>query len=117
MPAAIKDSATGRAANEDLVVAIAVNVLAAKGWLEEEPDDALIAALHRLYRANSICQVEVRYTGEPAARHARQPPGRAPRRLLRERVPGGVGAHRGDLDVRLRSDLQGAPRRAPGPAG
>ncbi len=65
MPAAITDSATGRAANEDLVVAIAVDVLAAKGWLEEEPDDALIAALHRLYRANQVCQVEVRYSGEP----------------------------------------------------
>jgi len=34
MPAAVKDSATGRAENEDLVVAIAVDVLAAKGWLE-----------------------------------------------------------------------------------
>jgi hypothetical protein len=65
MPAAVKDSATGRAANEDLVVTIAVDVLAAKGWFEEEPDDALIVALHRLYRANQVCQVEVRYTSEP----------------------------------------------------
>ena len=53
MPAAVKDSATGRGENEDLVVTIAVDVLAAKGWLEEEPDDALIAALHRLYRGLS----------------------------------------------------------------
>jgi hypothetical protein len=50
--------------NEDLVVAIALDVLTAKGWLEDDPDPELLAALHRLYRTQPICQVEVRYTGE-----------------------------------------------------
>jgi hypothetical protein len=46
------------------VVAIALDVLTAKGWLEDDPDPELLAALHRLYRTQPICQVEVRYTGE-----------------------------------------------------
>ena len=41
--------------NEDLVVRLAVGVLAGKGWVEEAGDE-LIAALRRLYRANPICQ-------------------------------------------------------------
>jgi len=49
--------------NEDLVVRLAVGVLAGKGWVEE-PDDELIAALRRLYRANPICQQAVSFTGE-----------------------------------------------------
>ena len=48
----------------DLVAGIAVNVLAAKGWLEDEPDDELADALHRLYHANPVCQVKVEYSGE-----------------------------------------------------
>jgi len=50
--------------NEDLVVRLAVGVLAGKGWVEE-PDDELIAALRRLYRATPICQQPVSFTGEP----------------------------------------------------
>jgi ribosomal protein S27AE len=49
--------------NEELVVRLAVGVLASKGWLEE-PDDELIAALRCLYQANPICQQKVRFTGE-----------------------------------------------------
>ena len=50
--------------NEDLVVAIAVDVLAAKRWLEDAPDEELLADLRRLYHTNPVCQLEVRYTGE-----------------------------------------------------
>jgi hypothetical protein len=49
--------------NEDLVVHLAVRVLAGKGWIEE-PDDELVAALRRLYEQNPICQQDVRFTGE-----------------------------------------------------
>lgn len=49
--------------NEDLVVQLAVTVLAGKGWIEE-PDDALLATLRRVYNANPICQQEVKFTGE-----------------------------------------------------
>jgi hypothetical protein len=50
--------------DEELVVALAVDVLAAKGWLEDDPDPELLGDLHRLYRANPVCQLQVRYTGE-----------------------------------------------------
>jgi ribosomal protein S27AE len=49
--------------NEELVVRLAVGVLAGKGRIEE-PDDGLVAALRRLYKANPICQQQVRFTGE-----------------------------------------------------
>ncbi|MGO9975786.1 MAG: hypothetical protein ACLP01_23880 [Solirubrobacteraceae bacterium] len=65
MTAAASDTSRSAAtSNEDLVVAIALDVLAAKGWLEDDPDPELLAALHRLYRTQPICRVEVRYTGE-----------------------------------------------------
>jgi hypothetical protein len=50
-------------ANEDLVVDVAVGVVLGKGWIEE-PDEELVAALRRLYRANPICQQPVEFTGE-----------------------------------------------------
>jgi hypothetical protein len=50
-------------ANEELVVRLALGVLAGKGWIEE-PDDDLIATLRRLYSANVVCQQEVKFTGE-----------------------------------------------------
>lgn len=53
----------GRDRNEDVVVELARGVLATKGWIEE-PDEALVGELRRLYRANPICQVEVRFTGD-----------------------------------------------------
>ena len=51
------------ASNERLVIGIAVNVLQGKGWIDE-PDDALLDALGRLYRANPSCRVPVRFTAE-----------------------------------------------------
>jgi hypothetical protein len=53
-----------QATNEELVLALAVDVLARKGWFEDEPDDELLAALRRLYGANPVCQLEVKFTGE-----------------------------------------------------
>jgi hypothetical protein len=38
-----------QATNEELVLAIAVDVLAGKDWFDDEPDDELLAALRRLY--------------------------------------------------------------------
>lgn len=63
--------------NEDVVVASAADVLAAKGWFEEEPDHELLDSLHRLYQVNPNCQVNVRFNGEvlhgmPAARPGEQ---------------------------------------------
>ncbi len=55
---------TTTASNEDLVVAIAVDVLAGKGWFADEPGDERLAALRRLYGADPVCQLEVKFTGE-----------------------------------------------------
>jgi hypothetical protein len=52
------------ASNEEVVVAIALDVLAGKGWLAEEPDDELVAELRRLYGAHPVCQLPVEFTGE-----------------------------------------------------
>jgi ribosomal protein S27AE len=49
--------------NQELVIRLALGVLAGKGWIEE-PDDDLAAALRRLYEQNPICQQQVRFTGE-----------------------------------------------------
>ena len=67
MTAAASDTSPATRAgrrNEDLVVAIAVDVLTANGWLEEEPDERLLIALHRLYHAHPSCQTAVFFTGE-----------------------------------------------------
>ncbi len=53
-----------QASNEEMVVAIALDVLAGKGFIAEEPDDELVAALRRLYAAPPVCQLEVQFTGE-----------------------------------------------------
>jgi hypothetical protein len=53
-----------QASNEEIVVAIALDVLAGKGWFAEEPDDELVAELRRLYGAHPVCQLEVQFTGE-----------------------------------------------------
>jgi hypothetical protein len=51
--------------NEELVVGIALDVMAGKGWIDGDTiDDDLVEALRRLYRANPICQVKVEFTGE-----------------------------------------------------
>lgn len=51
--------------NEDIVIAIALDVMCGKGWIEdEEPDDELIETLKRLYHENPICQIEVKFTGD-----------------------------------------------------
>jgi hypothetical protein len=52
--------------NEDIVIAICLDVMCGKGWLdsEVEPDDELIETLKRLYRENPTCQVAVKFTGE-----------------------------------------------------
>jgi hypothetical protein len=49
--------------NEALVIALALDHMAARGWIEEA-DDGLIAHLRRLYHANPLCQIEVKFTGE-----------------------------------------------------
>jgi hypothetical protein len=49
--------------NEDLVIEVALAVLEGKGWIEE-PTDELIATLKRIYQAEPLCQVEVKFTGE-----------------------------------------------------
>jgi hypothetical protein len=50
--------------NEQIVVGIALNVLAGKGWIEEEPSEELVDALRRLYRETPRCQVAIEFTGE-----------------------------------------------------
>ncbi|MGO9973426.1 MAG: hypothetical protein ACLP01_11590 [Solirubrobacteraceae bacterium] len=50
-----------QASNEEIVVAIALDVLAGKGFIADEPDDELVAALRRLYGAH---QLWVQFTGE-----------------------------------------------------
>ncbi|MGO9976678.1 MAG: hypothetical protein ACLP01_28505, partial [Solirubrobacteraceae bacterium] len=49
--------------NEEIVVAITLDVLAGKGWFADEPDDELVAALRRLYGAHPVFQLEVQFTG------------------------------------------------------
>ena len=111
LAAASDTSRSGQASNEDLVVAIAVDVLAAKGWFEDEPGDgAPERAAPALPRQPGL-PAEGPVHRRAAARHARRPPRRVSRRRARERAPGGVGADRPDLDVRLRLNVQGAARR------
>jgi hypothetical protein len=51
--------------NEELVIGIALNVMAGKGWIYDETvDEELIETLRRLYRENPLCQVKVQFTGE-----------------------------------------------------
>jgi hypothetical protein len=53
-----------QASNQELVGAIAVDVLAGKGWCDDDPDCELIAALRWLFRASPVCQLEVEFNGE-----------------------------------------------------
>ena len=64
MRTAIQQRQIAQQRNEDLVVAIAADRLAAKGWLEDEHDHELLDSLHRLYVANPTCQVNVEFNGE-----------------------------------------------------
>lgn len=49
--------------NEQVVIEIALAVMQSKGWIEE-PDGELIETLRRLYQANPMCQLKVKFTGE-----------------------------------------------------
>jgi hypothetical protein len=49
--------------NEHLVIDIAVAVLCQRGRIEQ-PDDALIADLARLYQDNPLYQIKIKFTGE-----------------------------------------------------
>lgn len=59
----VQSSVVAGEANERLVIELAICVLEGKGYVEE-PDDELIYALRRLYHANPICQVKVKFNGE-----------------------------------------------------
>jgi hypothetical protein len=91
-----------QASNQELVGAIAVDVLAGKGWCDDEPDCELIAALRCLFGASPVCQLEVEFNGEVLHDMLRWPPRPIPRRRpLRAGAPGAAGADRLDLEVRL----------------
>jgi hypothetical protein len=62
-PPAGNERASERLDHESLVIGLALDVLAGKGFFEE-PSEELITALQRLYRANTICQTQVRFTGD-----------------------------------------------------
>jgi hypothetical protein len=49
--------------NEALVIELALEHMAIRGWIEEA-DDELVERLRRLYHANPVCQIEVKFTGE-----------------------------------------------------
>ena len=84
MPAAASDtSRSGQASNEDLVVAIAVDVLAAKGWFEEEPDEHSSPRCTGSTTPTRSARSRSSYTGELLRDMLAEPPGRVPRRRSR----------------------------------